>query len=138
MAKNKMGLLFEGFEDVIKKLNDLGAHTKEITEKALKASHEYVTPQLHTHMAKHRQTGDTERSISETANVTWKGSVAEVDIGFQIRKGGLPSIFLMYGTPKMKKDTKLYNAVYGKTTQKKIAQIQEEIFYDAVQKAMEG
>ena len=107
MAKNKMGLLFEGFEDVIKKLNDLGANTKEITEKALKASHEHVTPQLHTHMAKHRQTGDTERSISETANVTWKGSVAEVDIGFQIRKGGLPSIFLMYGTPKMKKDTKL-------------------------------
>ncbi len=34
----------------------------------------------------------------------------------------------MYGTPRMKKDTKLYNDIYGKKTRDEIRALQEEIF----------
>ena len=40
----------------------------------------------------------------------------------------------MYGTPRMKKDQKLYNAIFGKKTNEKIRQIQEDIFFDAIRK----
>ena len=46
--------------------------------------------------------------------------------------GGLPSIFLMYGTPRMKKDSKVYNAVYGKKTMDEVSMIQALIFADAI------
>lgn len=42
----------------------------------------------------------------------------------------------MYGTPRMKKDTKLYNAIYGTKTQKEIKQIQKEIFEEEIRRVM--
>ena len=45
---------------------------------------------------------------------------------------------LMYGTPRMKKDTNLYNAFYGAQTQKKIEQIERDALNAAVEKAMQG
>ena len=136
--KNKIGLQFDGFEEMIAKLDELQGDLKKTTEKALQASHDHITPKLHADMKKHRQTGDTEKSIADNAHVTWEGTTASVDVGFSIRSGGLPSIFLMYGTPRMKPDKKLYNDIYGSKTKKEIAEIQREIFASEIKKKMEG
>lgn len=123
---------FEGFDEILAKLKRLDANTKEITEKSLKATHSHITPRLHTLMARHRRTGKTEESIRETADIEWAGNIASVPVGFNIRNGGLPSIFLMYGTPRMNPDTALYNAIYGNSTKNEVSKIQEDIFYEAL------
>jgi hypothetical protein len=78
-------------------------------------------------------TGRTKKSIVIDAPVEWTGDQAAVGVGFNIVGGGLPSIFLMYGTklhgqPHIKPDRNLYNAVYGPQTRKEIMQIQEQAF----------
>lgn len=128
----KLKIEFDGFDETINRLKDLGGNVKVVSEKALKDSHAYVTPKLHAEMQKHKQTGETESSIVDTAKVEWAGSVGSVKVGFDISNGGLPSIFLMYGTPRMPKDQKLYNAIYGKATQDEIKGIQQDVFLDEI------
>lgn len=137
MAKRpnkKFGLEFDGFEELLTRINKLEGNAKATTDRALKATHKHITPTLHQAMAKHRQTEKTEKSIVDTAKVEWIGSVASVEVGFDISKGGLPSIFLMFGTPKMKPDTKLKNAIFGNKTRSEIMKIQEDIFYDEIRR----
>lgn len=136
MAK-KFGLEFEGFDEMLNRLERLDGDVKPTTEKALKATHAHITPTLHRAMTKHKRTGDTEKSIVEQAKVKWSGGVASVEVGFDISNGGLPSIFLMYGTPKMKKDQNLYNAIFSKKTREEVKAIQEEIFWNEVRR-LEG
>ncbi len=137
MAK-KFGIQFEGFNELIKDFENLGGDIRLITEDCLKAAHEIVTPKLKADMNRHHRTGDTEKSIKINPTITWEGTTASIDVGFKISQGGLPSIFLMYGTPRMPKDTKLYNDIYGGAVRKLIAQRQEEILQDAIQKRLGG
>lgn len=145
----KLKIEFDGFDEVLNRLKNLEADVKSVTEKALKESHNYVTPNVHSAIAPHNKSGDTERSIVENANVTWTGSTASVEVGFDLKNGGLPSVFLMFGTkahtvlahgtprrhPGINADKKLYNSIYGSTTQSKVRQIQEDIFYEAIRKS---
>ena len=62
----------------------------------------------------------------------------EIKIGFDFSKSGLKSIFLMYGTPKMKPVSGLKSAIYGSKTQKEIAEIQEKVLSNHINKVMEG
>lgn len=130
--KNK--LEFDGFEQVIARLHKLDGDVRGTTEKALKETHKYITANARKAIAPHRQTGTTEKSLVENAHIEWAGSVASVKTGFDIKNGGLPSIFLMYGTPRMDKDQKLYNAFYGTRTKKEVKKIQEDIFYDEIRR----
>jgi len=132
----KIGLQLKGFEDLMSDLDKLGGDLNQVTTEALEKSHAYVTPNIHQAMKKHYRTGRTEKSIEDSGKVTWTGNVASVDVGFDIANGGLASVFLMYGTPKMKKDTKLYNSIYGSATKKKLAEIQEEIILGAIDKRL--
>lgn len=138
MSKNKIGLQFDGFEEYAEQFEKLGGDLKEITQKALQSTHDYITPNLHKSMDKHNRTGDTERSIVDDAKVQWEGLTASIDIGFDLGNKGLPSIFLMYGTPRMKKDQTLYNDIYGTKTKKAIKELQEKIFSDAIKNRMGG
>lgn len=138
MSKNKITLQFKAFEEFAEKLDKLGGDLRATTEKALQNSHDYVTPKIEKDMKNHKRTGKTAGSIRSDAKVEWDGSVASVDIGFDITHYGLPSIFLMYGTPKMKKDQNLFDDIYGKTTQKKIKELQEKTFARAIKKVMGG
>lgn len=128
----KMKLEFDGFENVVNRLKQLDGDVKAATETALKDTHKIVTENAEIAIRKHRMTGRTEQSLVRKATVKWKGTVAEVETGFDIKKGGLPSIFLMYGTPRVKKDQKLYNAFFGTATKKEVKKAQESAFYDAI------
>lgn len=144
----KFSVEFEGFNEVLAKLKRLDADTKGIAEKALKETHAYITPKLHSDMSPHRRTGKTEGTIKENAEIEWSGAQAYVKVGFNIREGGLPSIFLMYGTQShaasnqygssgkinggVAADKNLYNDVYGSSTINKVREIQRDIFYEAL------
>lgn len=140
MGKNKLSLDFPGLEEYAEKLDRLagsGALKKAVTE-ALEKSKDLVNEQLHEQMKRHHRTGNTEKSIMDNAKVEWSGNEASVQVGFDIAHGGLPSIFLMYGTPKQPKDQKVYNAIYGAATKRKIKQLQEEAFMKAINEIMGG
>lgn len=138
MANNKIGLKFEGMEELIKEFDGLNGDLKSATENALKASKQAITPGIQEAISRHRRTGATEKSLDKNIKVNWEGATASADIGFDIANGGLPSIFLMYGTPRMKKDTKLYNSIYGSKVKKRVAEVQKEVFQKMIQRKMGG
>lgn len=134
MAKNKFSLQISGFDELLDKLESVEGDLKKTTESALKSSKQVVTPKLKKAMKKHKRTGVTEKSIDTDFNVKWEGDIANINIGFDFQKGGLTSVFLMYGTPKMPPDAELYEAIYGKTTQKEIKQAQTEAFEKVIER----
>lgn len=148
---SKLKLEVEGLDTIIERLKSLDANIQEVAEEALKATHDIVTEKARAAIKPRHQTGKTESSIYETTKVRWTGTVGEISTGFNISKGGLPSIFLMYGTPRHKganqygphgksvegisKDKALYSAFFGNKTRNEIIEKQSEIFYDAIRKA---
>lgn len=139
----KIGLQLKGFEDLMEDLEKLGGDLEAVTTEALEKSHALVTPEIINAMNKHNRTHETEKSIERSGKVYWKNSVATVYVGFDISNGGLPSVFLMYGTPRhtpnhpgTDADKKLYNAIYGASTRKKLADLQEEIILGAIDKRL--
>ena len=136
--KNKLSIDFKAFADRAEILDKLGGNLKGTVDQILTESKALVNDSLHAEMIKHHRSGHTEASIRDDARVEWEGLTARINVGFDIANGGLPSIFLMYGTPRMQKDQRLYNAVYGSTTKKKIKKLQTEMFDEAIKKAMGG
>lgn len=130
----KMELEFDGFDDVINRLKKMEGDTKKVSEKALAKTFELVTPKIQSAMAPHNDRGITAESIVTSPHIEWAGSIGSVDIGFDIPHGGLPSVFLMYGTPKMAPDRGLYNAVYGNKTKQLVHDTVEEIFYNEIRR----
>jgi len=152
----KFGLNFDGVAELSEKLEALGGDLQKVAEEALEFIPGDVNPKLHAAMVKHNKTGLADRSIVTDQKVSWTGNVASIDVGFNLKKGGMPSIFLMYGTPRhapgnqyggpvrqgaqehpgTKADTELFNAIYGTKTQKEIAAKQQKIFNQAIQELM--
>ena len=144
----RMKVEFEGFDEVMKKLKHLDADVHNITDKALRETHRIVTDKAEQAMAGHNLTGQTIGSLRTDAEIIWRGEVAEVPVGFDIKAGGLASIFLMYGTPRhgpygrtpgargghpgTQAVRELYNAFYGAGTRNEVRTAQEQIFYAAL------
>lgn len=141
MARQRLTVDFEGFEQVLQRLTALEADVKGITEKALKETHRIVTAKVEQSAEKANlpafgkySTGRTAASIDRTATIEWAGTEAKVPVGFNIKKGGLASIFMMYGTPRYMKNQKMYDAFYGSKTLEEVHKAQEEIFYAEIAK----
>lgn len=140
--KNKITVDFDGFNIMKKQLDAIGGDaTKRAVESALKASQQTVAEQVSAAITPHTLTGRTKKSIITRNPVEWTGDTAAVDIGFDITGGGLPSIFLMYGTklhgqPHISPDRNLYNAVYGAKTRKEILKIQEKAFEKVIERVI--
>ena len=131
---SKFKLEFDGLEHMIKKLEAKGANIEKAAEKALEATHAIVTPQIKAAMVPHNQNYYTSDSIVNNPKVEWEGNIASDGIGFSISNGGLASIFLMYGTPRMDPDRNLYNAIYGSATKKKVRDAQQEAFFKVLER----
>lgn len=145
MARNKIGLQVAGFEDYMAKLDEIGGSKamKRGVESALKASKEYVTPQVEAAMNKlpakgKYSTGLTEKSIDDGYKVEWEGMTASIEVGFDFSKSGVTSVFLMYGTPRMKPVSGLKAAIYGTKTKKKIAELQGEALDKVIARILGG
>ena len=145
MARNRIGLQVEGFEDYMAKLDELGGADamKRGVNEALRDSKKYVNPLITQAMAKlpaggRYSTGNTKESIDESMTVDWEGMTASIKVGFDFKKSGMTSIFLMYGTPKMSPVNGLKAAIYGAKTKKQIAVIQAEALDRVIKEIMEG
>ena len=147
MARNRIGLQVKGFEEYMAKLDEIGgsAAMKRGVESALKASKQYVNPQIEAAVAAsnlpaggHYSTGETRESIDTDMSVDWAGMTGSIKVGFDFKKSGMTSIFLMYGTPKMPPVAGLKNAIYGAKTQKNVADVQAEELDKVIKRIMEG
>lgn len=137
-SRNRIGLEFEGFEDIVAQLDSLEGDVKKATEESLKVANQIVAERLTPIMEKHKQTGRTLGSIRDNYPIEWEGLTALTKVGFDFAEGGLTSIFLMYGTPTMRPVQGLKNAVYGRKTKNMIAEEQKKIFSEAIHKRMGG
>ena len=147
---NKSRIEFDGFEEAIARLNKLNGNVKNISEKALKKTHEIITQKAQDAITPHNETHQTEKTLRKEAEIEWNGTLASVKTGFSISEGGLASIFLMYGTQshavsnqygknlgvaeETKKDAKMYNAFFGNSTRKEVAEAQREIFNSEIRR----
>ena len=145
MGRNRIGLQFQGWEEYMSKLDQLGGSNamKKGVEEALIESKKHVNPLIEKSMGKlpargKYSTGETKDSIDDTTDVVWSGMTGEIKVGFDFSKSGLKSIFLMYGTPRMKPVSGLKSAIYGSKTKKEIAEIQEKVLIDTINEIMEG
>ena len=137
MSKNKLTLNFKGFETLYYKLDSLQGDLKKVTEEALIKSHRVVTPKIEQCMSKlpahgKYSTGETKASIRKVEKVEWEGMKAYIPIGFEFDKSGMKSIFLIYGTPKMKPVSGLKSAIYGSKTKKEVGEVQKEVLQNAI------
>lgn len=135
----KMSIVFDGFSDLAQAIDKAGGDLKEAVDEALTKTQDLVQENVRTASTvytgkglKGYATGAMVRSIMASESPEWHGSIAEVGSGFTTNGGAtmagfMHSIFVMYGTPKMTKDQKLYNAIKGTRTRKQIAEIQQEV-----------
>ena len=147
MAKSKIGLQFDGWEETIAKLDNLAGDkvTKKAVSEALIKSKEHVNVGIEKAVsngslpAKGKySTGDTKDSINRDKEVTWQGQTGTIKVGFDFKKSGMKSIYLMKGTPKMSAAKGLESAIYGSKARKEIAEIQSEIINKHIKEVMEG
>lgn len=132
---NKFGIDFKAVRDFAEQIDELagGVAVKRAVEKALVETDKYVTAEVDSAVAKSKynfnRTGTTKGTIDRDLTVEWEGKIASAKAGFNISDGGLPSLFLMYGTPTIAPDTNLKNAARGEGKhRKKIKEIQQEVF----------
>lgn len=147
MARAKIGLQSNCFEDLMSKLDEVGSTQamKQGVESALKASKAHINSKLNTAMQKGNlpaggkySTGDTKASVDTDMNVDWEGLQASIKVGFRFKESGLKSIFLMYGTPKQAPVPGLYDAIYGSKTKKELGKLQTEALNKVIKRIMEG
>lgn len=137
----RMKIIFDGFADLAEAIDKAGGNLKEAVNEALMETQKIIQINLTDASAvyAHRgrkgyATGDMYSHIIRNADVEWKGTVASVRVGYDLRSGGgFHSIFIMYGTPMRRnnagisKDTKVYNAIRGIRTRNQIAKQQEAV-----------
>lgn len=145
MGRNKIGLQVKGFDEYMAKLDKVGGTQamRRGVEGALKASKQYVNPLIESSMSKlpaggRYSTGDTKKSIDKDMTVDWEGMTGSIKVGFDFKKSGLTSIFLMYGTPKMPPVAGLKAAIYGAKTKREIAKLQAEALDKVIKRIMEA
>lgn len=137
MPSLKIALDSKDLEIFIKHLEATNKNVKKSCESALRSSKQYVTNQLEKDTVKANfpaqgtySHGGLKESIDKNYKIEWQGDKAFIKIGYNFRKSGLLSIFMMYGAPRksppMRKARKLYADVYGEKTREKVKDIQEE------------
>lgn len=114
MAKSKGGgktyVDFYGGDDLLKKIEEAGGDVEQAIISALKRSLGKPKGEMLNFIAQHRLTGVTEDSFVEEIETDNRGKIT-AKIGFSVKKGGLPAIFLNVGTPRMAPTYFIDNAV---------------------------
>lgn len=112
-----------GTQDLLKKIEQAGGNVNEAVKKCVDNSLAQVGLKMQLFMMEHRDSGDTYESYKQTLGKIKDGVVNGV-VGYVIKEGGLPAIFLDVGTPKQKPYFFRYYAIENSRPQ--IEQIQRE------------
>ena len=147
MAKNNFSLDFNGFLDYAKELGNLGGNAlKKAVDNAFTASKDYVNDEVGKAMDASKYnfdgTGYSKGKAKQSLNkirqkpVEWTGDTAKAYIGVDLTEA-LEVVFIIHGTPHMKKDKKLYNAIKVKgNIKQKVEEIQKEEFNKVIEEAL--
>lgn len=100
--KSKCKVTFTGFEEILQDIEKLGGDMPQVIEKAVLKSGEIATQEYLKVVDKHRYSGITEESVVEDLKVENDGRKIVLKTGFDLKKGGLASIFLDRGVPTVK------------------------------------
>ena len=145
MTRNKVSLDYKVFEKYAEDLLKFKDDLRDVANQVLQNSHDMVTADLDRAMKKHNKTGRTSRSILRHSTVQWEGTIATIDVGFDIANGGLASIYLMYGTPRhppghpgTQADKELYDAIYGAKFKRKRREMTELTLQRAIKRRLGG
>lgn len=142
--KSKYAFRFDEMLSLADRIEKAGGDLQQAADKALRDTHDYITPQLSTGIARHTGgSGDTEESLVRSPKVEWITPLkAQVNIGFDLEDGGWPSIFLMWGTPKraseMPVDIELRKAAFGPAVRREVAKIQKAALEAVLQTLTRG
>lgn len=133
----KMTLSFDGLEDLARRIDEIEGELKTTANEALTKVQHHVQANTRHAAAKYSKGGTTystgrmKSTVKADSGPEWAGNVASVHVGFELYEpGGFHSIFIMYGTPRIAKDTNLYNAIRGARTQKQVREIMENVFIE--------
>lgn len=114
---------FVGGSDLLKKIEAAGGKVDEAVKKCVDNSLEQVGMKMQLFMLEHKDTGDTMESYTKLKTEI-KNNVVTGQVGYAIKEGGLPAIFLDVGTPKQRPYFFRYYAVENSSAQ--IAKIQRD------------
>ena len=139
----KAELEFSGFNEYISKLNKLEADVTQIATDALYAANDVVRdaaavaiqkPNLPRQGRYSRKHGGSAESLRQEPIIDVKGTEVAAHVGFDLKKGGYPTLFLMYGTPKMAKVQALYDAFFGQ--EGAIMAAERKVYDEAIERIM--
>ena len=151
MAKGKFSLDFSGFLNLAERISEAGgeAALKKATENALAKSAEIANAEVEKAMNKSRYSftsgvkgskGRARKSAAKVAAapVKWDGTAASAQIGVDLAEAPEVAI-LIYGTPHIKADTQLKNAIKVKGKVRKMVDEAQAVEFNAViNEIMEG
>ena len=124
MSKNKMKLEMNGFTDLLERIQQAHGDIDAAAKIALQQGAKPLIDDLKLGIQKHHRTGLTEKSLKSDPVVTQEGNRMCLEVGFDLSQGGLPALFLEYGTPRMKPDPFIQSAI--KRNQPKARKIQQQ------------
>lgn len=132
MAGSKAKIEFYGTDELIRKIEKAGGNVEKAIIEALKQSSEKPKAEMLSYIRRHRQTGATEDSFTEEFKS--KNDKIYMRIGFDIKRGGLPALFLNYGTPRIQPSFFIDNAIDHNIDSIKEAQLDvlREVFKEAI------
>lgn len=149
----KLSIKIKGLDDYLNTLNKVGGNVHNAIETALIETHELITKQVKDaltkgvplknggrsnpiDMYKSNGTGNMAKSFIDTANVNWFGERAMIQVGFNQGISQHATYMMITGTAYTEPSQQLYNAIYGKKTKEKVAEIQRNALERAIEEAM--
>ncbi len=102
MGKNSLKLELTGVDQLLNQIQKIGGDVNQAAERAILASAKPFHQDLKQAIKKHKRSGLTESTLKSPTNIKLQGNQCSLDVGFHIKSGGLPALFLEYGTPRMK------------------------------------